>query len=935
MPKVLSYTPSWLSRPSPGFDLFSSGNKRAHSRSNSVNKEQDYLGPRRTIAHRGSEVFVVVDNQIRWADLSIIKYDWDSSQKRSKGRENNNAAAKQNYKLLKVPISEPIRQLSVSPNGQFLAIATSHTAHIAVLPDSNKFEASTQGPIKIQTHTVGPTAHVLSQSPIANILWHPLGVNGTCLVTVTQEAVVRIWELNRSNRWSFDSPTLAIDLTKLDAASSQQDNVSPSGMHSGRGFSADAVDMEIASACFGGTGSSKESAWSAMTLWLTTTDGDVYALCPLLPSKWQPTSTQLPSLSSIAVAGATIASQDADYLGDDVPLNTDPYEFVAELDSQDPIPATRDDDITINSMIYSRPKRPGPIPKLQGPFQLAAGSLVDYLDVSDIRVIASKLDTEEMILGASDNSELDLQEQMTGLSAVVVCLMTTDGRVHIFLDLEGVEGQWLPATAPERPLSASASHELILVEALDTLDAEAISENEWPTFSSDPFSRYSFYTTHSQGVFFFSLDPWIERLEDELQNPTTAGASFRLNMLRDSSGTLRESILRFDQDRFTATNNTSANACLVLYDSDLGYFLLTSTNNDTTHPHAATLDIPKSLAFKHEPLSDDEDFEFPPLHPDSNEYDPSLTTHVARSAYEPPPTFWNPSSLLQLTSASLPPHRRRTLKDEIRLSTATLELMTSAHRLMSNETHAIKTAAADLFNRCERMMQELSSQIQRVREVNSRAEQLVLGGGGGSDDNDDDDDDAMEDDEETPPSSSSAPQKLGLRAQKCLERQERLTQRMEILKRKSGRLQGRDVGEKEREFIREMERLEKVVCEPDTNDRDDDEEEEDDFLEDAKNQSNGKTEKRDKAQPYYKRFNELQSIATELVQRAKDVKGDGNGGRDNNRSQPSKEREREGDEYIISTSLRQRKIQQVMGLLEREEALVEGVMGRLERLSVL
>ncbi|KAI4233256.1 MAG: hypothetical protein LQ349_004516, partial [Xanthoria aureola] len=515
-----------------------------------------------------------------------------------------------------------------------------------------------------------------------------------------------------------------MDLTKLDAASSQEDDVLPSGMHCGRGFSADAVDMEMASACFGGTGSPDESAWSATTLWVTTTDGDIYALCPLLPSKWQPTSTQLPSLCSLAVAGATIASQDADFLGDDVPLNTDQYDFVSEIDAQEPLLATRDDVIISNDVIYNRPKRPGPIPKLQGPFQLAAGSLVDYLDVSDIHVIASKLDVEEMILGADDDSEVDLQEEIIGLSAAVVCLMTTDGRVHLFLDLEGVEGQWLPAKAPERPASASASGELILVEALDTLDAEAICENEWPTFSRDPFSRYSFYTTHSQGVYFFSLDPWIKRLEEELQNSTTAGANFRLNMLRESSGTLRECILRFDPDRFTnnhvssSSSSTSANACIVLHDSDLGYFLLTSTNNNT-HPHAATLDTPKAFSFKQEPLSSDDEMEYSNLYPDSSD---SLTSHIARSAYEPPSTFWNQSSLLQLTSQSLPAHRRRTLREEVRLSTATLELMTSAHRLLSNETHAIKTAAADLFNRCERMMQELRTQIERVREVNGRAE---------------------------------------------------------------------------------------------------------------------------------------------------------------------------------------------------------------------
>ncbi|KAL8815376.1 MAG: hypothetical protein Q9223_005484 [Gallowayella weberi] len=902
MPKVLSYTPSWLSRPSPGFDIFASSDKLASFGPNGASpkakgpsREQNYLGPRRTIAHRGSEVFVVVDNQIRWSDLSIIKYDWENLQRKGNQKAKLSSEIGQTYKILRAPVSEQIRQLSVSPNGQLLAIATSHTVHIAVLPDSSKFEESTTSPIKVQTHTLGPTTHVLSQSPVVSILWHPCGVNGTCLVTVSAEAVVRLWELSRSNRWSFDKPTLAIDLRKLDSAKSQKDNVSPRGVNSGRGFSVDGVDMEIVSACFGGTGSPDESAWSGMTLWTVTAEGDVYALCPLLPSKWQPTSTQLPSLSAEAVAGGTASSQDVDPLGDDVPLNEDQFLWLSDIDAQVPIFAAREDDISINNAIYNRPQRPGPTPKLQGPFQLAAGSLVDYLDVSDIHVIASKIDTEELMLGEDIESEQGPQEEMDGLSAAVICILTTDGRVHLFLDLEGVEGQWLPASAPERASSIPEAPELVLLEALDTMDPEALSEIEWPTFSRDPFSRYSFFTTHSQGVFSFSLNPFIKRLEDELQNPSTAGAQFRLNMLRESSGILRERILRFDQDRFASSqtdSSPSATACIVLHDSDLGYFLLTSTNNNM-YPHAATLDLPKSFAIKSELLFEDDDFDSPYLDPDFHDSDGnlSLTTHIARSAYEPSSTFWNQSSILGLTSQSLPPHRRRTLRDEIRLSPATLDLMTSAHRVLSSETHAIRTAAAALFNRCERMVQELRTQIERVREINQRAEQLSLGGGG--------DEVAGE----------TAGEKLGFRVQVCLERQGGLTERMGKLRRKATRLERRGLSEKEREFAGELKSLEGVVMRPEGG--------EGTGFEDP--ESDGK------AKMWWRRYDDVAALSKELVAKAK--------ANENSNAEGKKEVE-DGYGLGVSSALRRRKVQEVMAMLEREEALVGAVMVRLERLKV-
>jgi len=40
----------------------------------------------------------------------------------------------------------------------------------------------------------------------------------------------------------------------------------------------------------------------------------------------------------------------------------------------------------------------------------------------------------------SDWGELD----QDGLSVAVVCLLTKSGRIHICLDLDGVEGKWLP-----------------------------------------------------------------------------------------------------------------------------------------------------------------------------------------------------------------------------------------------------------------------------------------------------------------------------------------------------------------------------------------------------------------------------------------------------------------------------------------------------------
>lgn len=321
---------------------------------------------------------------------------------------------------------------------------TSHTVHVAILPKSS-YLGQAKEPLKLKAYTLGPTTHVLSQSPVIRALWHPCGVCGNCLVTITADAVVRIWELNCDNRWTFDSPSLGIDLKKLALGTSQEDDFTPYRIGRNRGFSSESVGMEVVSACFGGTGSSEESAWSAMTLWIAMRDGDIYALCPLIPSKWQPSATLVPSLATIAV------SKDAMYDGKEasvdqtiLPSHREQYQWISNIDSQVPnmVPGATEFSPWIET--YSRPSYPGPVPKLQGPFQFFPDDSEEEVEFSDIHVIAAKLDVEELLGGDDSNSESEVSDA-EGLSVSVVCVMTRSGRLHLCLDSDGVEGQWLPS----------------------------------------------------------------------------------------------------------------------------------------------------------------------------------------------------------------------------------------------------------------------------------------------------------------------------------------------------------------------------------------------------------------------------------------------------------------------------------------------------------
>lgn len=88
MPRISSYTPPWLARPSAGSRIFTdlpgnglpaSPSKRSSQNAlpNVERTKEDYQGPRKLLANRGTEIFAVVGNKIRWADLPTLRDNWE------------------------------------------------------------------------------------------------------------------------------------------------------------------------------------------------------------------------------------------------------------------------------------------------------------------------------------------------------------------------------------------------------------------------------------------------------------------------------------------------------------------------------------------------------------------------------------------------------------------------------------------------------------------------------------------------------------------------------------------------------------------------------------------------------------------------------------------------------------------------------------------
>lgn len=77
MPRIRSYTPGWLSKGAPGNNLFAPPADASRASLSSPytpkSKKRSPNGARRTIARRGTEVFVANGREIRWGDLVYLK----------------------------------------------------------------------------------------------------------------------------------------------------------------------------------------------------------------------------------------------------------------------------------------------------------------------------------------------------------------------------------------------------------------------------------------------------------------------------------------------------------------------------------------------------------------------------------------------------------------------------------------------------------------------------------------------------------------------------------------------------------------------------------------------------------------------------------------------------------------------------------------------
>lgn len=903
MPKVKGYTPLWLSQ-TPGRSVFApgSGDPTPSLSSYATKKNQPAPGPRRTIAKRGTEIFVAVGKEIRWADLISLRETWANKQsrrqsiriKREDSSDSIDGPELGGYRTIKTPVADDIRQLIISPHADFLAVLTTHTCHVCILPPdaSSHLSADDTSLLRPKFFTVGSSVHVTSRSPIVSALWHPLGVNGSCLVTVTEDSIVRVFELSATDRWSFERSTQAIDLKKLADGSFLDQDFSASTSVTNSSFSPDSFEMKVAAAAFGGRGSGK---WSPMTLWIAMREGDIYSLCPLLPERWAPPPTLIPSLSVSIVSNLAAVEDDVTVSPAKRLLAQQQFDWMSDLDNQEPqiLPAHPGEPPT---EVYSRPMRPGAVPRLQGPFAIDLSmDSEDDLDnqLTDIFVIGEKTDVEDLMDGEDQDLELDTDRE--GLPLSVVCLLSASGQVRVCLDLGGVEAQWLPPRK-HRQTQQYDTPSLLAFQSLDVLNPQEVVEEGWPMFSGDVTSRYSFYVTHGTSITYLSLSPWVFRLDAELQGESEAGSDFRIDLLVKGKSSERERLYSRENQ---GDGYAPMAACTAIRDPDVGFLLLSATPH---RPVAITLEAPETG--------------FEPLRMESPEYEEKVEDAEPDTLFEPRPVFL-PPHVLEYSSAlpglldKLRTSRHKTIVHaEVKLSPVTLQVFTDAHQILSEETHRLGIAAAELFRRSEQLREELKFQITKANEVRGQI-QILTG-----------EDESGVGDTEVP-----TRQDLEARTDRAKERQKALNHRIDDLKKRVSRAATRELSAQELSYITEVKALEAAVN-PGTGDGH------------VGAGGRGVIGSGSMNKPW-KRLEAVEQLQKNLVGEADRVlkQRDGSlppaGDQATTVSAGLASPGLGSGDLRIPQELRKRKMQEVKGLLLREEALLNAVVARLEQLTVV
>lgn len=356
------------------------------------------------------------------------------------------------------------------------------------------------------------------------------------------------------------------------------------------------------------------------------------------------------------------------------------------------------------------------------------------------------------------------------------------------------------------------------------------------------------------------MEPWIRKLENELSEPHAEGADFRLQRLLSSASS---QVTQHLERRSTAGQHVTS--AVVVEDGNVGYILLTTVNDE---PQAAVLDAPE------DGIPTDEEL--------AGYLEGDVPQKEVREAWREPKEFYEQFNLLN--SINIPARHKASLKDEVRLSPANLELLMDVHRVLSAHTEKLQKAVADLFNRATRLQDEFRDQVYRTAEVIPKID-AVIGN----------------DEEPSDNGSMYGSAQIDDRLEQVRKRQDAINARYESLRRKMNSIGSTELSEKEANYVEELQTMDSSV-----------------------DKSNRKlTDDVDGSEvPAWQRLDKLKELHKTLAKQVEDTQ-----------QEAQEEQTRTASVRVPSHSRRQEN-EYIQELLQRNTALVDAATTRLRSLGI-
>ena len=352
-----------------------------------------------------------------------------------------------------------------------MAVVGTHQIVVVVLPRSGYSKLITPL-IECKSIQVGQYFHAIKgSSMVTKVIWHPLAQSSTSLLVLTIDGYIREYDVSVDSEEPLQ--TLCFLHTSMMPGSN---NISVQSTKS-KGFSA---DDERASECVSFDIGKCDNDWSPLTLYGMMKNGDIYAICPFIPTNASVSSSYIVNLKAITEAKLKELSYGEDEVAEG--RTSQQLRWINAMYKQ--MQASELE----NSSFFNcnPPKSVGSLIR-QGPFLTFDN---DDDDDDDDGIEACDLIT----LNPAD------------CPLNIFMLVFSNGKVEIQLENVGIEGRW------STRLENNANQ-----PSLTTYETINIGDNDddfigYPTFLQDPLYDDTIYICHYKGVHVILIKPWLKQL---------------------------------------------------------------------------------------------------------------------------------------------------------------------------------------------------------------------------------------------------------------------------------------------------------------------------------------------------------------------------------------------------------------------------------------